>query len=374
MRLAPVVLSLVLVGGLSGIAFAQPALRPGNLFLMPVADATAPAPLTKEDIKQILNDAQIKSEDHPFRTDCTVPSYTCNPNSVFISAAAISTINIDGIPDSSKRLTVRITAGETDANGESLFVKRIYKQPLPDHIQIAVHKSRGFRQTFGTYATATKTPLKSFAGALSDDSDTEERHQHYSDDPAIGFVSRGISDVLSIELQLDNGPIKTIKVTLNYQRWFVDMGGFLTFSSVADEELATQDDAPGMVKILKKRHKSKLVPGTGLVLDFHPANYPSLAAQFGIATSVDRNASYYLGFGYRLRQLGSNTLATFAAGLAATQVKRFPDVKVGDIRSATSAAVTQGSSRYAFGPYLSLSLGFSFGGIDNPPKSNTPPK
>jgi hypothetical protein len=375
MRLASVVLSLVLVGALSGTSFAQ-APRASTLFLFPMADATSPAPLTKEDIKQMLNDAQVKSEDHPFRTDCTVPSYTCTPNSVFISAAAISTINIDGIPDSAKELTVRITAGETDANGESLFVRRTYAKPLPDHIQIAIHKARGVRQTFGTDPTRSPTSLKSFAERLSDGPRTEEQHQHYSDDPAIGFISRGISDALSIELQLDKGPIKTIKVTLNYQRWFVDMGGFLTFSSVADEELATQDDAPGMVKILKKRHKSKLVPGTGLVLDFHPANYPSLAAQFGIATSVDRNASYYLGFGYRLRELGPNTLATFAAGISATQVKRFPDVKVGDIRSATSTAVTQGSNRYAFGPYLSLSLGFAFGGMESPspPSKGQPAK
>ena len=35
-----------------------------------------------------------------------------------------------------------------------------------------------------------------------------------------------------------------------------------------------------------------------IVLNFHPANYPSLAAQFGLATSVDRAASYYLGFAY----------------------------------------------------------------------------
>jgi hypothetical protein len=371
MRLVSVVLSLGLVGILSGTALAQTSRLSPLHHLLPLAGATAP--LTIDDLKQALQDAQVKSEDHPFRTDCTVPDYTCAPTSVFISAAAISTINIDGIPDSARKLTVRITAGETDANGESLFVKRVYKGPLPDHIQIAIHKARGVRQTFGTNPAKQKSALKSFAETLSDGSETEEHHQHYSDDPAIGFVSRGISDALSIELQLDNGPIKTIKVTLNYQRWFVDMGGFLTFSTVSDEELSTQDDAPGMVKILKKRHKSKLVPGTGLVLDFHPANYPALAAQFGIATSVDRNASYYLGFGYRLRQLGSNTLATFAAGIAATQAKRFPDVKVGDIRSATSTAVTQGSNRYAFGPYLSLSLGFSFGGIDTnkkPPPSN----
>lgn len=97
-----------------------------------------------------------------------------------------------------------------------------------------------------------------------------------------------------------------------------------------------------------------------------------MATQFGIATSVDRAASYYFGLGYRLRELGPKTLATFAAGIAATQVKRFPDVKVGDLRSATSTAITQGTSRYAFGPYFSISLGFSFGGVDAPPPQPAP--
>ena len=191
------------------------------------------------------------------------------------------------------------------------------------------------------------------------------------DDPVIGFVTFGGAEDLLIQLQINDEPIKTIKAGLNYQRWFVDMGGFITFGFVSDEELVTEDATPaGNVRVLKKRHKDKIVPSTGIVLNFHPANYPALAAQFGIATSVDRAASYYLGFGYRLRELGPRTLATFTAGIAATQVKRFPDVSPGDIRSATAPAITQGSNRYAFGPYLSLSLGFSFGGIDKP---TTPP-
>jgi hypothetical protein len=167
-------------------------------------------------------------------------------------------------------------------------------------------------------------------------------------------------------MQFDNEQPQTIMATLSYQRWFVDMGGFITFGSVSDQELVTEDAAPGMVRILKKRRKDKLVPGTGIVLNFHPANYPALATQFGIATSVDRAASYYLGLGYRLRELGPKTLATIALGIAATQVKRFPDVNPGEVRSATAPVVTQGSNKYAFGPYLSLSLGFSFGGADTP--------
>jgi hypothetical protein len=182
-------------------------------------------------------------------------------------------------------------------------------------------------------------------------------------DRVIGFVTLGGVENLPIQLDI-NGQSKTIMAQLSYQRWFVDMGGFITFASTADQELAKKDLGNGNVLITKKRYKDKLVPGTGIVLNFHPANYPSLAAQFGLATSVDRAASYYLGCAYRLRELGPKTLATFAVGIAATQVKRFPDVSVNDIRSATAPEVAQGSNRYAFGPYMSISLGFSFGGMD----------
>jgi len=364
MRLASVVLSLVLVVTLSGTTFAQaPAPRHGRLFLMPVANATPPASI--DDIKHLLDEALVKTESHPFRTDCTVSSWSCSPSTVFISAAAISTINIDGIPAGTQDLKVIITAGETDENGKSLTVYRDFTTgAIPDHIQIAVHKGRAARQTFAIDPDLQKSaPKKTPALLFVEDQSSPDRRN----DPAIGFISRGISDSLSIVLKIGNNSFKTIKVNLNYQRWFVDMGGFLTFSTVSDQELVSEDAGAGLVKILKKRNQSKLVPGTGIVLDFHPANFPFLAAQFGIATSVDRNASYFLGAGVRLRQLGPNTLATFAIGLAATQAKRFPDVKIGDIRSSTSPTVTQGSNRYAFGPYLSLSLGFSFGGTDAPP-------
>jgi hypothetical protein len=354
MRLITVVLSLCLIVLLAGSVFAQ---TPASRYLFQIANASNPA--TIDDLKHLLDEALVKTESHPFRTDCTVASWSCSPDQVFISAATISTININAIPASTTPLEVIITAGETDESGNSLKVHRVYNQGfVPDHIQIAVHKAR-----LSKWGMSSPT-----FGAKSPNDFVKDQSSGHEDDPAIGFVSLGKSDSLSITLKI-NGVPKTIQLTLNYQRWFVDMGGFLTFSTVSDQELVQEDvkDMPGMVRILKKRNQSKLVPGTGIVLDFHPANFPVLAVQFGIATSVDRNASYFLGGGVRLRQLGPNSLATFAIGIAATQAKRFPDVKVGDVRSATSPVVTQGSNRYAFGPYLSLSLGFSFGGSDAPP-------
>jgi hypothetical protein len=316
----------------------------------------------------MLNDAVVKGEDHPFEIACSATSGTCTPPSIFISAANISAIEIDDIPANTNNLTVRVTAGESDEKGP-LIVRRTYPTgKIPDHIIIAVNKARRFYSTYAADTSSTNLPASAARKYLITQSPIEPQpnSSNTSDDPAIGFVTFGAAEDLLIQLEIDGKP-KTIIVKLNYQRWFVDMGGFITFVSAADEELITEDAGGGNVRVVKKRSRDKIVPGTGIVLNFHLANYPSLAAQFGLATSVDRAASYYLGFGYRLRELGPRTLATFAFGIAATQVKRYPDVSVGDIRLPTAIAITQGSNRYAFGPYMSLSLGFSFGGVENPP-------
>lgn len=324
-------------------------------------------PADKDAIAKLLNEALVKADEHPFRIVCSATSLACTPPAIFISAAAISAIEIKDIPSTARALTVRLTAGESDANGP-LIVERVFDpSAIPDHIIIALNKARRSRTTFeAPKNTDGKSRARNYLESQSNVRLTLPSASSTSKDPAIGFVTLGSAEALLIQLQVDNAPPKTIVANLDYQRWFVDMGGFITFVSAADQELVTEDAGDGQLRVLKKRRKDAIVPGTGIVLNFHPANYPALAAQFGIATSVDRAASYYLGFGYRLRELGPRTLATFAFGIAATQVKRFPDVSAGDVRPATATSITQGSNRYAFGPYLSLSLGFSFGGVDNP--------
>ncbi len=388
MRLATVVLSLVFVGALSVTAFAQaPAPRASTRFLFAVANATPPPQLTKEDLKQVLDEARIKNDDHPFRIECSATSWSC-PTAVFISADALSDIIIKDIPQGAQKLKIFITAGETDEDQNPLFVRRVYKaKHIPDRIVITVNKPRRFKPTLARkdpaqniQASTTSTDQARWLARESNPKGPENTTVDVAkmlpeNNPSIGFIALGKSDTLAIQMQFDDDPPKTIIATLNYQRWFVDMGGFLTFSSVSDQELVTElvvgGEHDGQVKILKKRNQAKLVSGTGLALDFHLANYPNWGAQFGLATNVDRKASYYIGGAYRLRELGPRTLATIAAGIAATQATRFPDVSIGDFRNPTAIEVTQGSKRYAFGPYISLSLGFSFGGVDQPPKSAT---
>lgn len=328
-----------------------------------------PAKLTDEDkaaIKKLLGEIVTTSDDHPVHIICSAKdpkNLNCTPPSIFVSSSAISIIEITDI-SAQLSLAVRITSGELDdVSGAPLFVERFYSAPVPDTIFIAVNRARRFNRTY------QDRDANRFTQKVNDAAMT-------SVDFSIPFLSLSRSGLMGVQLIIDDGASETFKIPLNYQHWFVDTGGFLTFGVVADQELAVEDAGSGNVRVIKKRSKDKLVPGTGIVLNFHPANYPGLAAQFGLATSVDRAASYYLGIGYRLRELGPKTLATFAVGLAATQVKRFPDVSVGDVHPATADSITKGSSRYAFGPYLSLSLGFSFGGNDTPtaaPVSSTTP-
>jgi len=316
----------------------------------------------KAAIKKLLDEAVVKSGDQPTRIVCSASSFSCSPAAVFISAASISIIEITDLK-ATQSLTVRLTTGETDDEGKALTVRRDYAAgSLPDKILVAVHRARRFRKTYdgSRRSSSVYAPVKEFLSKQSNSSAA------LAEDPSIAFIALGRSSTLSIQLSIDGQEPQTMVATLNYQRWFVDMGGFITFGFATDQELALEEVQPGQVQVLKKRRTDKLVPGTGIVLNFHPANYPAIALQFGLATSVDRAASYFAGAGYRLRELGPRTLATFAVGLAATQVKRFPDVRVGDIRPSTAPEVTTGKSRYTFGPYLSLSLGFSFGGNGQP--------
>ena len=197
--------------------------------------------------------------------------------------------------------------------------------------------------------------------------------ESYTDkgDFAIDFVTQGRSEQLAVTFIGQDGGQHAIDTKIKYQRWFVDMGGFIVLNTTTDEELVTSAPVDGKISVLKKRNKDRLSPGTGTVLDFHPANYPRWAVlQFGLATSQDRQLSYYFGTGYRLLEIGSNALATFAVGLAAIPSLRFPDVKVKDTRLPDDPSL-KGTTVYRFGPYISFSFGFRFGDVQPPPPNST---
>lgn len=197
----------------------------------PAPQPQLPKPLTqsdKDEIKKFFNDALVTGQAFPFKTTCSATTGSCAPPAVFVSAADISAIMINEFPSNAGPLTVTLDAGEVDSKtGRPILISRKYTS-TPDFIVITVHKARGFSKTY--------SPMRGSGGGVLDYLSTET-DRIYDNDRVIGFVTLGGAENLPIQLDL-NGQSKTIMAQLSYQRWFVDMGGFITFASTADQELA----------------------------------------------------------------------------------------------------------------------------------------
>jgi hypothetical protein len=185
--------------------------------------------------------------------------------------------------------------------------------------------------------------------------------------PTVSIVTRGQSERLLIDLD-DNAPggtaHKSLSVPLVYQRWYADTGGLIAFNAVRNERLKTAAAAGGKVMITDVRRDERVEPTTGITVNLHPSSYPKLAAQFALSVGRENSRSYYVGAGWRLREAGERALATFSIGLAATEVHRFPGARtlIGTPLAADSERLKP-TREFAFGPYIGLSLGFSFGNL-----------
>ena len=322
------------------------------------ASSAATSSPEMDKLQKELAKAQISGLQPTTSVTCKVTDSICP--AVYVSASAQSLITITDVAKQDPgKTTVVVTASET-WYGEvkpTSFIKTF--DHAPAQIVISLHSYRKYFKILG----AERFPESAIKRSVTHEGDF-----------AIDFVTQGRSEQLAVTVIRADGSQHAIDTRIKYQQWFVDTGGFIVLTTTSDQELVTST-ANGSVSVLKKRNKDRLTPGTGAVLDFHPANYPRWAAvQFGLATSQDRQLSYYLGTGYRLLEIGSNALATFAVGLAAVPSLRFPDVKVTDVRPQDDAAL-KGSTVYRFGPYISFSFGFRFGDIP-PAASNstgTPP-
>jgi hypothetical protein len=81
-----------------------------------------------------------------------------------------------------------------------------------------------------------------------------------------------------------------------------------------------------------------------------------------------------------LREIGKRGLATLAVGVAMQQEQQFPNLQFGEEYPSTSPLLKPTLKYGITFPYISISLGFSFGGVSE--KSNvadrvtvpTPPK
>lgn len=347
-----VITSLIISTLSSSATFATPSGKVGTPNVAKaetVTDDPPPSNKQLDELRKEIKDALATGKDYDIRVNCTADDQKCTPTAVYFSKPDVSFVGITKFA-TGKPLDIRITAGELamDDKGEPrlpVWVQRHY-DAAPDLIVVAVRK----------------VGRKWVAG----DSDTKT-----TINPVIDFGLFARAPELIVQLTSDNKPPVTIRVELRYQRWFVDMGGFLVFNTVVDQELITHS-VDNKLFVDKKREKDSFTPATGAVLNLHPSSFPTLGFQFGLATNNNRQPSYFLGVAYRLRDLGPRALLTVAGGIAAVPTLRFPDVKVGDSRPSDDASL-KGSTAYRFGPYLSLSFGFAFGD-DSPAVTKSAPK
>ena len=295
---------------------------------------------------------------------CSVTDLKCTPAEIYISAASVSKITITtGITAPHQKLTVQVNAGEIrDTPVGRICVTKTFKgapddSGAPDKVVISIHKARSMSPTYANL------PIAELLGTPKTGEKGEKRcSEQYGDDQNINFLTRGESPSLQILIRTDT-EVKTIEVPIKYQRWFVDTGGILVFSTLNDQELIKKTDSGGKTTVTGTRKHDKLTPETGAVLDFYPANYPQWACQFGIVSNGDRQPSYFIGTGYRVRELGSKALATVSAGLIARQTLRFPDLVTSPTPPASNGddPAQKGVSTYRLGGYIAFSFGFKFG-------------
>jgi hypothetical protein len=290
--------------------------------------------LSITELKKELKLAKASGKEPDVLVKCSYKDQVCDPTILYVSGSVVSHIQVTDLPPG--KVTVRVSGGEMTRNFESPFVEKKY-DAAPDILTVAILRKR--TQLLGN----------------------DELNPNKADqDPTIRFITFGRAPAISVQINPTGNPMKTISVPIRYQPWFVDMGGFLAFTAISDQELLTTSIGNDKSRVTKKRNKDSMTPLTGAVLNLHPANIPVLALQFGLATNSNRQPSYFAGVGWRLREFGARSLVTAAIGIAAVPTLRFPDVKVGDERANDDVAL-KGTTSYRYAPYASLTFGFTFG-------------
>lgn len=334
---------------------------------------------------------------------CKYTDTTCAAR-IFINADQISTLTITDIPAGA--VTVRITAGEFYPCGAISYNIARFSQ-APDTLIIPLHMRKGFLGIGSATVAGAEAEAASIYGLdwcpgsetvlrkknmLSRSDMTDIQYRDYIlkrerpdqtvsrlsalEDPrthalkappiaSLPLFLRGRSQVVELQFAWDDGHSKTFTFPVVYQRFWLDAGGFFVFSRRTDQSIETQTitGTPEMQKVLSIRRDVSIEPNTGIVINIHPGNFPILAFQFGIAANQGRLPSYYFGLGFRAREIGKRGLATLGLGVAMQQEQQFPGLHFGDTLPSTDPRLKAASKYGVTFPYLSLSLGFSFGGV-----------
>lgn len=308
-------------------------------------DPPKPTP-SAEDIRisQLHGDIKTQLRDnHNISISCKWDDGQCGPLYVTATAASTIELSLENF-QSPEPVKIRMTGGERSDSGE-LLCSGIELDPSWQNVLISVHKGRRWAAT-ATQAVANTCTAPKRAGS-----------------PKISLVTQGKTERLLIEI---GGGKASLSVPLVYQRWFADTGGLIAFNLVRNERLQTTAVTGGKVMITEVRREERVEPTTGITVNLHPSSYPRFAAQFALSVGRENSRSYYLGGGWRLREAGERALATLTIGLAATEVRRFPGARqlIHDKTPlAPDSESLKPSREFAFGPYIGLSLGFSFGNL-----------
>jgi hypothetical protein len=336
---------LCLIHALDGLAQTAPEVEPD-----PPASESA-------SLKEAIDDLATAIKKHaPAGTEQRIVrcAWTtgCENASLYISGDGVSVIHLTGLPDQNGTLSV--TLGEDfprETGGVSTLSLR--KGSVPETVVIAVHKTRWFSKTYDRKRDAPSAK--------------ELEAQTTGSTPLLRIVSRGESNRAAINITSGRSR-KSFVIPVVWQVWWVDTGGFYAYSFARDTELVSESvtrDGQAYDRILQRRPSERMNASTGIVMNVHPGNYPEIAFQFGVANNGQRLPSYYVGAGVRLREVGRRALLTLACGLTAVQVKQYPGVSANSEYPSDSPLLT-GKEAYTLRPYVSLSLGFSFGASSKP--------
>jgi hypothetical protein len=177
-----------------------------------------------------------------------------------------------------------------------------------------------------------------------------------------------IVDAVSPDLTFSVGD-QPFTVPIRNQRWWLETGGFYSYSWARDDQLVTKNvtvDGAAKIQVVARRKGDRIGPATGVTFVFHPGDFPEYGWEFGTATNGG-HTNYYLGSTVRLIQYNDRALLTVGAGVSHVSVIQYPEIVMNDsaghvINYAPDDPLLAGRTHYINKPYVSLGLGINLGG------------
>ncbi|HRC84237.1 MAG TPA: hypothetical protein PK413_01360 [Thermoanaerobaculia bacterium] len=281
--------------------------------------------------------------------DCLSRCTGCQPGSTLSPAAPSGSSPPEALRvDLARDCLAGLDTSESPQRIISVFVDRVI---YPKH--------RGYY---------TGNPLKLRSKAVAAELLRQVNRQNLS------VISRGDTTALAVSVQVGD-EVKTARIPLIYRRWSFEAGGFFAVASKVDQELTTETEADGKVKVTAIRNADNWRQESGAFLTFFPDNYPMVGVGLGFSTPSGRSASIFLGPTIRLLGLGNQAVLTLSGGVSISQQRHFPDVVVSKdgqdpVTYSPDSAALKGNLKTELGGYCLLSLGFQFGPVPGP-KANS---